>query len=131
MNGRAVLVHFFSSDCPLCDEGARRIAAWIEEFRESGLVVVGAFQPRRDVASTSADALAKCEHHCRIAPHPCAADAAGVLSQRFGSEWWPAYFVYDAAHRLRHHQMGNEAMERLDSVVRGCALSAAPRESPD
>jgi thiol-disulfide isomerase/thioredoxin len=131
MCGHAVLVHFFSSDCPLCDEGARRIAGWIEEFGESGLTVVGAFQPRRDAASTSTDALAECEHHCRIAPHPCAADAAGELSLRFGNEWWPAYFVYDAAHRLRHYQMGNGAMERLDSVVRECALSAAPRESPD
>jgi thiol-disulfide isomerase/thioredoxin len=131
MRGHAVLVHFFSSDCPLCDEGARRIAGWIAEFGKVGLVVVGAFQPRRDVDSMSADALVECERHCGIAPHICAADAAGELSQRFGNEWWPAYFVYDAAHRLRHYQMGNEAMDRLDNVIRECALSAVPRESLD
>jgi thiol-disulfide isomerase/thioredoxin len=128
--GRAVLVHFFSSDCPLCDEGAHRIARWIDEFEPIGLVVVGAFQPRREAESTRAMALAECERHCRIARHPCAADAAGELSQRFGNEWWPAYFVYDTAHRLRHYQMGNEAMHRLESVLRECALSVAPPESP-
>jgi thiol-disulfide isomerase/thioredoxin len=131
IRGQAVVVHFFSSDCPLCDDGARHVARWIAEFGAIGLVVVGAFQPRRDVASTSADAMTECERYWRIAPHPCVADAAGELSKRFGNEWWPAYFVYDAAHRLRHYQMGNDGMQRLDSIVRECALSAVPRESPD
>jgi thiol-disulfide isomerase/thioredoxin len=130
MRGRPVLVYFFSSDCPLCDEGARRIAQWVEELAPVGLVVIGAFQPRRDAVASSAAALAECERHSRIARHPCAADATGELSKRFANEWWPAYFVFDAAHRLRHYQMGNHAMDHLESVVRECALSAAPRESP-
>lgn len=127
LRGRAVVVHFFSSNCPLCDEGARHIARWVADYAATGLVVIGAFQPRRDAVSTSADAMAECERYCRIARHPCAADAPGELSARFGNEWWPAYFVYDAAHRLRHYQMGNEDMSRLDAVVRQCAVSAAPR----
>ncbi len=131
MRGHPVLVHFFSSDCPLCDEGGRRIAGLIKELEPAGLIAVGAFQPRRDIASSLEDAIAESKRQCRIADHPCVADAAGELSQRFDNEWWPAYFIFDVAHRLRHYQMGNGAMEQLDSVLRECTLSAAPRESLD
>lgn len=127
--GRPVAVHFFSSDCPLCDQGAHRIARWISEFAAQDLVVVGAFQPRRDRPSTDDSARIECARQIRVAPHPCAVDVRGELAERFGNEWWPGYYVYDRAHRLRHVQTGNAALDLLDRAVAECVVSATPRGS--
>ncbi len=120
LTGKPVVVHFFSSDCPLCDEGAHRIARWISSLAPMGLVVIGAFQPRHDTPASQAEALAECARHSRNAAHACVADCTGELAARFGNEWWPAYFVYDRAHRLRHYQMGNDGLDRLDALLNEC-----------
>jgi thiol-disulfide isomerase/thioredoxin len=117
--GKPVLLHFFSSGCPLCHEGmpvVRRIHA---AYASRGLIVIGAYQPRQNVKASLADAERECDLH--IGPtHACALDADGTLAERFGNEWSPAYCVYDRSNRLRHYQMGNWNLKALDAIIQGC-----------
>lgn len=116
---KPVLVHFFSSGCPLCREGVPAIRRMHATFSPDGLVVVGAYQPRQDIAATLADAERECDLH--VSPtHPCALDADGILAARFGNSWPPAYYVYDRGHRLRHYQMGNWNLDALGTVIQRC-----------
>ena len=117
--GRPVLVHFFSRSCPLCREGIPTVRRLHAKFAPAGLAVIGAYQPRVDAASTTADAERECDLH--IGPtHPCALDSGGILAARFGNAWPPAYYVYDRDHRLRHYQMGNWNLEGLAAIVENC-----------
>ena len=117
--GKAVLVHFFSSGCPLCREGMPAVDLLRASYESSGLVVVGAYQPRPDAKATAAEAVRECDASVRPT-HVCALDVAGVLAQRFGNEWAPAYYVYDRSHRLRHYQMGNWNLDGIAAVIEGC-----------
>ena len=117
--GNPVLVHFFSSGCPLCQEGMPAVRRLHAAFAPAGLIVVGAFQPRHDGNASLADAERECDVH--VGPtHACAVDTRGILAARFENEWPPAYYVYDRSHLLRHYQMGNWNLEALDAVVQGC-----------
>jgi thiol-disulfide isomerase/thioredoxin len=117
--GKPVLVHFFSSGCPLCGKGMPTVRQLHATYAPAGLVVVGAFQLRQDVAATLADAERECDRHVGSG-HPCAVDIEGILAARFGNLWPPAYYVYDRSHRLRHYQMGNSNLESLDAIIQRC-----------
>lgn len=114
--GKAVLVHFFSSGCPLCSEGMPVVHRLREAFGASGLIVVGAYQPRPDSTATEAEAEATCDRIVH-GGHRCASDAGGVLATRFGHRFAPAYYVFDRAHRLRHFQEGNWNLDALEDVI--------------
>jgi hypothetical protein len=117
--GKPLLVHFFSSGCPLCREGMPVIRRLHATYASAGLMVVGAYQPRQDVRASLADAERECDLH--IGPtHACALDADGVLASRFENTWPPAYYVYDRSHRLRHYQMGNWNLEAIGGIIQGC-----------
>jgi thiol-disulfide isomerase/thioredoxin len=116
--GKPVLVHFFSSGCPLCREGMPAVRRLHATFASAGLVVVGAYQPRQDIPTTLADAERECDLH--VGPtHPCALDTEGTLAARFGNLWPPAYYVYDRSHLLRHYQMGNFNLAAVDRIIQG------------
>ena len=115
--GKAVFVHFFSSGCPLCSEGMTVVRRVREEFAASGLVVIGAYQPRPDGNATDDEAESMCDTFVR-GEYRCAADSSGVLAARFGHRWAPAYYVFDRAHRLRHFQEGNWNLEALDEAIK-------------
>jgi len=116
--GMPVLVHFFSSGCPLCREGMPILRRLRDAHAPAGVVVIGAFQPRPDVEATIADAERVCDLIVHDA-HRSAADVEGVLAARFGHRWAPAYYVYDRAHRLRHFQVGNWNLDALAGVLEG------------
>jgi thiol-disulfide isomerase/thioredoxin len=117
--GKPLLVHFFSSGCPLCREGMPAVRRLHATFAPAGLVVVGAYQPQPDTKPTTADAERECDLH--VGPtHACALDVEGVLAARFGNEWTPAYYVYDRSHRLRHYQMGNWNLDAIAAIIEGC-----------
>ena len=114
--GKAVLVHFFSSGCPLCSEGMPVVHRVREAFAPAGLVVIGVYQPRPEFTATETEAEQVCDHIVHGAQR-CAVDAGGVLAARFGHRWAPAYYLYDRAHRLRHLQEGNWNLKALDAVI--------------
>lgn len=117
--GRAVLVHFFSSGCPLCREGMPVVRSLGATFGADSLAVVGAFQPRPDAIATVAEAERECDE-LACSTHACAMDVDGVLAARFGNKWAPAYYIFDRGHRLRHYQMGNWNLDALAAIIEGC-----------
>jgi thiol-disulfide isomerase/thioredoxin len=119
LEGKPVLVHFFSSGCPLCREGMPVIRRLHAAFAPRGLVVVGAYQPRPDAKAAPGDAGRESDLH--IGPtHACALDDDGVLAKRFENEWAPGYYIYDRSHFLRHYQMGNWNLDELAALIKGC-----------
>jgi thiol-disulfide isomerase/thioredoxin len=114
--GKAALVHFFSSGCPLCTEGMPVVHRVREAFAPSDLVVIGVFQPRNEHKATEADAENVVDNVVHGA-HRCALDLEGVLTARFGHQWAPSYYVFDRAHRLRHFQEGNWNLDALHEII--------------
>lgn len=111
-----MLVHFWSTGCPLCHEGVVDIARWRARFAQLGLVTIGVYQLREretfDPASAEREAL--------IAMHidyPCALDAVRVLAARFQSDYPPGYYIFDGERTLRHRQMGNASLHAIDAII--------------
>jgi len=124
MSGTPVLVQFWSTRCPLCHEGARAIARWRERFPY--LAVVAVYQVRPDETLDAAVVDRDARTSMNIG-YPCAIDGAGVLVGRFDSAFAPGYYVFDAEHRLRHRQMGNEGLDVVESLLERFFVKASPK----
>ena len=113
---RAVLVHFWSSGCPLCHEGMRVIHRWRERYAPRGLQTIAVYQARPDARPEIEDAEREARALMRI-DYPCAFDGAGRLAAAFENPYAPGYFFFDRDGRLRHRQMGNTGLARLDPLI--------------
>lgn len=125
LEGRPVLVHFWSLSCYLCHETAEQVQAWREEYEPQGLVFISVHQPRSeselDVYAVRTDA--------RDGMHltqPVAVDNEHTLVDRFQNQFVPAYYVFDRAHQLRHFQAGDKGYDRI-----AAALERVLNETPD
>jgi hypothetical protein len=116
LGGRAVLIHCWSSGCPLCHEGVTDIRRWRERYEKLGLAVVAIWQPRNGETADVDAVLRDARTSMRI-DYPCAVDAADLLVARLGNTYAPGYFVFDRAHALRHRQMGNGGFDRIDQLL--------------
>lgn len=129
-SGRVVLVHFWSGSCSLCHEAVVDIERWRMLFAARGLVMVAVYQ--RKASETIDIAAAEWDAHASMRiGYPCAVDGTGELAGRFDSMYAPGYYVFDEANALRHRQMGNARLDRIDELIaRLCKRDAQPSDLP-
>ena len=116
LEGKPLLVHFWSLGCHICHDVAAEVASWQAEYGPRGLAVVSVHQPRGlaelDVAAVTADASGP----MGIA-WPCAIDNRHAIVGRFENQFVPAYYLFDGEGKLVHRQAGDRGFERLHAKM--------------
>jgi len=116
LEGRPVLVHFWSIGCYLCHDVAETVATWRERYAPRGLAIVSVHQPRGpeelDTAAVERDALTEMG-----ITQPCAVDDEHAIVERFQNQFVPSYYVFDRMHRLRHYQAGGNGYDRIVAAI--------------
>jgi len=116
LRGRPVLVHFWSVSCRLCKEEL----PLLEFLRETvgapvGLELVGIHTPRT-AADREAGSVGKAAEALGLA-HPVLVDESGAMAAAFRNEAVPAYYLFDAAHRLRFAGAGKHALRTMERLL--------------
>jgi thiol-disulfide isomerase/thioredoxin len=126
--GKPVLVHFWSVSCYICHNVAEDVAKWQAEYGPRGLVTIGIHQPRGpeelDIAKVTEDA-----HGPMGITWPNAIDNEHTAVSAFQNEFVPAYYVFDADHKLVHRQAGDRGFERLHDKIGAVLADPAPLSS--
>jgi hypothetical protein len=117
LQGRACLVHFFSLDAPWCFDEFPSLRKLIHGW--DAVVGIGIHVPLH-VAKLDAVCAVVQEHGLS---HAVALDDARILSRRFNNTRVPTYYLFDAAHRLRYHQLG-PGTDMLRRAVQEVAILA-------
>jgi thioredoxin-like negative regulator of GroEL len=116
LQGKPVLVHFWSLSCYMCHDVADQVAAWRERYSPRGLSIVSVHQPRSpeelDIAKVSADARGPMH-----ITQPCAIDNEHAIVDRFENQFVPAYYLFNRDHQLRHFQAGDKGYDRIEAAV--------------
>ena len=117
-----LLVHFWSTACPLCHEGVQSIASW-RAPAHGRLAVLAVYQIKDeetvDLARVTTEAA-------RMGiEYPCAIDEAGTLAERFDSEFAPGYYLFDRDRVLRHRQMGSAGLDRVGALIERLSVKAS------
>ena len=120
-----LLVHFWSTGCPLCHEGARDVATWRAKYGSDALDVVAVYAMRPDASTVDIDAVRRDARSLMRIAWPCAVDRDRALERAFSCPYSPGYFVFDRAGVLRHRQVGNDRLERIGEILDSLVVKAS------
>ncbi len=122
--GRPTLVHFWSMSCGVCKDNMPRIAEWRDTLKEQGLRVIAIHMPRYE-ADTDVESVREVLANLEIS-EPCAIDNEHKLKDAFQNDqgYVPAYYLFDAAGKLRSFAAGERGLDLLKSSLDRVLASA-------
>ena len=111
---KPTLIHFWSVSCYMCKESMPDVNDFRDRFKDD-LNVIAVHIPRSeaDLDMDLIKASAK-EHDIK---QPIFVDSEMKLTDAFGNEHVPAYYVFDKDGQLRHFQAGGSGMKMLEKRV--------------
>lgn len=115
LKGKVVLVDFWTYDCINCQHTLPHVRDWANKYQAQGLVVVGVHTPEypweRDEKAVSR-AIRQWE-----LPYPVVADNNYAIWNRFGNQYWPAHYLFDAHGQLRYTSFGEGNYAEQEKVI--------------
>ena len=129
LQGKVVLVDFWTYSCINCLRTLPYLHAWYEKYRDHGLVIIGVHTPEfafeKDV-----DNVQRAVRNLKI-DYPVAVDSNYAIWSAFLNNYWPADYFIDAQGRIRGHAFGEgdyDKSERLIQALLGKAgFGAVPQ----
>jgi thiol-disulfide isomerase/thioredoxin len=128
LRGKVVVVQFCTFSCINWLRTLPYVKAWVEKYRDEGLVVIGAHSPEfpfehdLEKIRSALDAMG--------VGYPIAVDNHFAVWRAFDNAYWPALYFADAQGRIRHHHFGEEDYERSERVIQQLLAEAGSDDSP-
>ncbi|CAO3425368.1 cytochrome c biogenesis protein DipZ [Azospirillum endophyticum] len=123
LRGKVVLIDFWTYSCINCIRTLPYLRAWAEKYRDQGLVVIGVHAPEFAFEKRVGN-VQKALRDFAIT-YPVAIDNDFRIWRAFGNSYWPAFYIADAAGRIRHHQFGEGGYEQTERVIQDLLAEAA------
>ena len=115
LQGKVVLVDFWTYTCINWLRTLSYIRAWAEKYEEHGLVVIGVHTPEfpfeRDI-----DNVREAARDMAV-EYPVALDPNYAIWRAFGNNYWPAVYIADAQRQIRHHHFGEGGYEECERII--------------
>jgi thiol-disulfide isomerase/thioredoxin len=115
LQGRVVLVEFWTYSCINWLRTMPYVRAWAEKYRDRGLVVIGVHSPEFGFEH-NLDNVRRAAEELDV-KYPIAVDNQYAIWQGFENQYWPALYFVDAKGRVRHHQFGEGSYEESEKVI--------------
>jgi thiol-disulfide isomerase/thioredoxin len=111
--GHPTLIHFWAVSCHICKENLPRIGEWRDELWARGLRVIAIHMPRYE-SDTDVESVREAIAAYNMS-EPCAVDNEHKLRALFQNDqgYVPAYYLFDAAGKLRSFAAGERGLELL------------------
>ncbi len=116
LKGKVVLVDFWTYDCINCQHTLPHVRDWANKYQAQGLVVVGVHTPEYPWERDK-KAVSRAIREWQL-PYPVVADNDYVIWNRFGNQYWPAHYLFDAHGQLRYTAFGEGNYAEQEKVIR-------------
>jgi len=115
LKGKVVLVDFWTYDCINCQHTLPHVRDWANQYQSQGLVVVGVHTPEYPWERDE-KAVSRAIKQWQL-PYPVVADNNYVIWNRFGNQYWPAHYLFDAHGQLRYTAFGEGNYAEQEKVI--------------
>ena len=112
---RVVLVEFWTYTCINWLRCLPYTRAWAGRYRKHGLVVIGVHAPEFGFEADRGN-VRRAARELRV-DYPIAIDNDYAIWNAFDNRYWPARYLLDARHRIRHHHFGEGDFEGSERVI--------------
>jgi len=128
LQGKVVLVDFWTYSCINCLRTLPYVRAWAEKYKDRGLVVIGVHAPEfafeKDI-----DNVKRAVSDLHIG-YPVAIDNDYAIWGAFDNRYWPAHYFVDAQGRIRHHHFGEGGYDESERVIQELLAEAGKTALP-
>jgi cytochrome c biogenesis protein CcdA/thiol-disulfide isomerase/thioredoxin len=128
LQGKVVLVDFWTYSCINCLRTLPYIKAWNDKYKDSGLVIIGVHTPEFPFEKDE-DNVRKAVHDLGLS-YPVAMDNNYRIWQSFNNEYWPADYFIDSTGRVRFHHFGEGGYEEAEQWIRTLLEEASHQPLP-
>ncbi|HWU00648.1 MAG TPA: thioredoxin family protein, partial [Terriglobales bacterium] len=115
LQGKVVVVNFWTYSCINCLRNLPHVRAWAEKYKDQGLIVIGIHTPEfafeKDAANVR-QAIATLG-----VTYPVIQDNDFGIWQAFGNEAWPALYFIGADGRIRDQKFGEGDYELSEALI--------------
>ncbi|HEY4370650.1 MAG TPA: cytochrome c biogenesis protein DipZ [Burkholderiales bacterium] len=115
LQGKAVLVDFWTYSCINCIRTLPYVRAWANKYRDQGLVVIGVHTPEF-AFEKNVDNIKKALGEFKL-DFPIAVDSNFGIWRAFDNSYWPAFYLADAQGRIRYHHFGEGEYETSEKAI--------------
>ena len=126
LNGKVVLVGFWTYTCINWIRTLPYVRAWSEKYKEKGLVVIGVHTPEFSFEK-NIDNVRRATKDMKI-DFPIAIDNNRDIWNGFNNQYWPALYFIDAKGRIRHSQFGEGEYEQSEKIIQQLLAEAGVRD---
>ena len=122
LQGKVVLVNFWTYSCINCLRVLPHVRAWAEKYKDKGLVVIGVHAPEFPFEKRI-DNVRRAVKEKQI-NYPVAIDNEHRIWRAFDNSYWPALYFIDARGRVRHHHFGEGSYEQSEKFIQDLLAEA-------
>jgi thiol-disulfide isomerase/thioredoxin len=115
LRGKVVLVDFWTYTCINWRRTLPWLRTWAEQYRDSGLVVIGVHTPEFGFEA-DVDNIRQAVRAQDVG-YPVAVDSGHSIWDDFGNQFWPAVYLLDARGRVRERKFGEGGYEQLENAI--------------
>src|SRR5262245_39526962 len=115
LNGKVVLIDFWTYTCINWLRTAPYVRAWAERYKDQGLVVIGVHTPEFGFEK-NLDNVRRATQAMGLT-FPIAVDNDYAIWRGFRNQYWPALYFVDAQGRTRHHHFGEGEYEESERFI--------------
>jgi thiol-disulfide isomerase/thioredoxin len=115
LEGRVVLVDFWTFSCRNCINTLPYLKGWHEKYTARGLVLIGVHSPEfrfeKDIENLK---TAIAEHGIR---YPVVQDNDFAIWRAYGNRYWPHKYLIDKQGVIRYHHIGEGAYNETEEWI--------------
>ena len=116
LQGKVVLVDFWTYTCINCVRTLPHVTAWYEKYKDSNFVIVGVHTPEfafEKKTENVVNAIKQFKIH-----YPVAQDNDYKTWRAYKNRYWPAKYLIDSSGRIRKTHFGEGEYEEMEGAIR-------------
>ncbi len=116
LEGKVVLVDFWTYSCINCIRTLPYLVSWHEKYADKGLVIVGVHSPEFEFEKDRGNVLKALDDYG--IDYPVVQDNEFKIWRAYSNRYWPAKYLVDKEGRVRYTHFGEGKYEETENKIR-------------